>query len=31
MCSEYDNEIRLLVEELQELNEGPPEDDRSTH
>jgi len=31
MSSEYENEIRLLIEELQELNESVQEDDRSTH
>jgi serine/threonine-protein kinase len=31
MSSEYDNEIRLLIEELQELKEGTEEEPRSTH
>jgi len=31
MCSEYENEIRLLIEELQEMNESLHEDDPSTH
>ncbi len=31
MCSEYENEIRLLIEELQEMNKSAQEDDRPTH